>query len=43
MNLLDGLKNASDLALKYKQMDLYAQIVSLREDALALREDNLQL
>ena len=43
MSLLDGLKSASDLALKYKQMDLYEQIVSLREEALALREDNLQL
>lgn len=43
MNITETLKTAADLALKYKEMDLYEQIVSLREQILALREQNVSL
>ena len=43
MNITETLRNAGELALKYREMDLYEQIVSLREEIASLRESNLSL
>jgi hypothetical protein len=43
MDITKTLKTAGELALKYREMDLYEQIIALREDIATLREENISL
>lgn len=43
MNLIESLKDAGELALKYKQMDIYEKLLAIREELAAIKEQNLQL
>jgi regulator of replication initiation timing len=43
MDILEALKDATKLAQKYQQMDLYEKLLSVREELQQIREENLRL
>lgn len=43
MNIIQNVKEISDLIKKYNDQELYQKIVELREEILNLKEENLQL
>ncbi len=43
MQVLDVLKEAGNLAQKYKNMELYEQLLTVREELSGLREELIQL
>lgn len=43
MGIIDNAKNIAELIKKYNDHELYEKIVSLREEILLIREENIEL
>jgi hypothetical protein len=43
MSILNNAKEIADLIKKYNDQELYAKIVSLREEIIEIREENIEL